>query len=181
VGEVSGAVAPFALALYAVDDVSPACLVLQGRLGVDVNLVLYAAFLGAARSQVLTAAHLNSAHARVDEWHREVVRPLRSVRQRLKTGPSPAPTPATMELRRELQRLEISAELMELAELDAVAAAHDGPRATGDAAARATAAITVVVAEGSDQGLGALDGEILGAVAVIAAAAAGLTPRSVDG
>lgn len=180
-GEVSGAVAPFALALYAVDDVSAACLLLQGRLGVDVNLVLYAAFIGAAGAQVLTPAHLNSARARVDEWHRQVVRPLRSVRQRLKTGPSPAPTPATMALRRELQHLEIKAELVELAELDAVAAAHDGPPATGDAAARATAAMTVVALQSSEQGLGALDGEILEAVAVIAAAAAGLTSRGVDG
>jgi hypothetical protein len=35
-------------------------------------------------------------------------------RRRLKTGPPPAPTPATSELRRKLQELEIEAELVEL-------------------------------------------------------------------
>ena len=73
----SGAVTRFALALYRSSNVSPACLTLQDRLDVDVNLVLYAAFVGAVRAQVLTEAHLNSARGVVDEWHREVVRPLR--------------------------------------------------------------------------------------------------------
>jgi uncharacterized protein (TIGR02444 family) len=174
VDDDSGAVTRFALALYRSSNVSPACLTLQDRLDVDVNLVLYAAFVGAVRAQVLTEAHLNSARGVVDEWHHEVVRPLRSVRRRLKTGPSPAPSPATMELRRELQRLEIEAEVVELGELDAVAAEHVGPHAADGAAARATAAITVVALSVSGRAPTELDAEILEAVAVIATAAAEL-------
>ena len=34
---------------------------------------------------------LAAARARVDTWPREIVRPLRAVRKRLKTGPAPAP------------------------------------------------------------------------------------------
>ncbi len=170
----SGAVTRFALALYRSGDVSPACLALQDRLDVDVNLVLYAAFVGAVRAQVLTEAHLNSARCVVDEWHREVVRPLRSVRRRLKTGPSPAPTPATMELRRELQRLEIKAEVVELAQLDAFAAQQDGPHAAGSPVARATEAITAVALAVSGRTPAEFDAQILDAVAVIAETAAEL-------
>lgn len=169
----SGPVTHFALELYGTGGVPTACLTLQDRVGVNVNLVLYAAFVGAARAQVLTDAQLDTALALIGEWHREVVRPLRSVRRRLKTGPSPAPTPATMKLRRELQRLEIEAELVELAELDTLAAALDGPHAAGDAAARATAAITVVVAPRSaDDAPAELGADIVDAIAVIARAAA---------
>jgi hypothetical protein len=46
-----------------------------------------------------------------------VVVPLRVLRQRLKTGPAPAPIPATDELRRKVQAVEIEAELIELLEL----------------------------------------------------------------
>jgi hypothetical protein len=84
------------------------------------------------------------------------VRPLRAVRQRLKTGPAPAPDARTGALRAAIQKLEIEAELIELAELgalyetleyetapgDTTASAADAPDA---AAAAAAAAITVVV------------------------------------
>lgn len=133
----------FALAVYAGDGVAPACLLLQGRFGLDVNLLLFAAYVGAARSQALTPAALNAAKARVDPWHREVVRPLRSVRERLKSGPAPAPNPATIGLREQVKEIEIHAELIELDELESLILTLG--TAAGDAADRARAALEVVV------------------------------------
>lgn len=159
----------FALAVYAGDGVPSACLLLQTRIDLDVNLILFAAYVGAMRGMAVTDANLMAARRRVQDWHLEVVRPLRSVRQRLKSGPSPAPSPATTELRARLQEIELASELIELAELDVVAAGLDGPKTSGTAAERAAQGITMVarVAAGRD-----LDDTERTAVAVIAAAAA---------
>jgi uncharacterized protein (TIGR02444 family) len=140
---VKVALREFALAVYGADGVSPACLLLQDRWGLDVNLLLFAGYVGAAREQTLTPAALDTAAAHVEAWHRDVVRPLRAVRQRLKSGPAPAPNPATAELRERVKRLEIQAELIELDELDRLALPLDA--ASGDARDRARAALEVVL------------------------------------
>ncbi len=163
----------FALAVYAADGVPAACLLLQNRLDLDVNLVLFAAYIGAAHDRSLTETALTIAQERVRDWHSEVVRPLRAVRQRLKNGPSPAPTPATIELRRKLHDLEIESELIELDELDDVAANVGGPTVTGEPAQRAAAGITVVAVAAAERDL---DDTELEAVSVIAAAAERVRP-----
>jgi uncharacterized protein (TIGR02444 family) len=159
----------FALAVYGHDGVPAACLLLQNRVDLDVNLILFGAYLGAVWQRGLTEADLTTAQDRVRDWHVDVVRPLRSVRQRLKDGPAPAPSPATIDLRSKLQQLEIEAELIELGELHDVAAGLDGPILTGTAADRAADGITRVTrrAAGRD-----LDDAECKAIAVIAAAAA---------
>jgi hypothetical protein len=126
-----------------------------------VNVVLFAAYLGAVRAEVLTATGLSAAVERVGAWHRDVVRPLRSVRRRLKDHPAAA------QLRGNLQRLEIDAEVIELDDLDALAAAEVRPSASGGPAERAAAAIFVVAASN-----GALDEDLRAAVDLIASAAA---------
>jgi uncharacterized protein (TIGR02444 family) len=90
----------FALGLYGSNGVANACLYLQNRHDLDVNVVLFAGFVGAVRRQTLTTPDVDAARRRVDAWHREVVRPLRGVRQRLKTGP--APNDVTARLRRQV-------------------------------------------------------------------------------
>jgi uncharacterized protein (TIGR02444 family) len=159
----------FALAVYRCDGVPAACLLLQNRLDLDVNLILFAAYVGAVRNQHLTESDVTTARDRVRDWHSEVVRPLRSVRQRLNNGPSPAPSPATTELRRKLQELEIEFELIELGQLDEVVAGLDGPAALGKPADRSAAGIVTMAAAAAGR---ALDDTELGAVSAIAAAAA---------
>ena len=122
-----------------------ACLHLQNRHDLDVPVVLFAAFLGAVRRQTLTASGVEAARARVDTWHLEVVRPLRAVRQRLKTGPAPAPNDITARLRSQVQHIEIEAELIELDQLDALIPALEAVPATGGAAECASAAIETVI------------------------------------
>src|ERR1700677_3746207 len=80
----AGCFKQFALDLYGSEGVAAACLHLQNRHVLDVNVVLFAAFIGAMRRQTLTTSCLDAARSRVDAWHREVVRPLGAVWQRLK-------------------------------------------------------------------------------------------------
>lgn len=168
--EPAGSVKQFALALYARDGVPEACLYLQNRHDLDVPVVLFAAFVGAVRRQTLTASGADAARARVEAWHREVVRPLRAVRQRLKTGPAPAPNDITARLRSQVQKIEIEAELIELDQLDALIPALEPMPASGSATESAFAAIETVVKAYT---LVPLDDRDLRAIDTIAGAASG--------
>jgi uncharacterized protein (TIGR02444 family) len=142
----------FALELYGSEGVAAACLHLQNRHTLDVNLVLFAAFIGARRRQALTTSCLDAARSRVDAWHREVVRPLRAVRQRLKTGPAPAPNELTTRLRGKLQQVEIDAELIELdqlAELIPLGGADPVPGSPVECAAAAIEAVVRIYSTGA--------------------------------
>jgi hypothetical protein len=105
-------------------------------------VLLVAAFVGAAHGRAFGNRELAAALGRVGPWQHEVVGPLRAVRRRLKQGPPPAPDAATTALRTRIKQIE-------LAELAAVAAGFDGPAAEGDAAQRATTAMTLVVQTGA--------------------------------
>jgi uncharacterized protein (TIGR02444 family) len=111
----------FALDLYGRAGVAPACLRLQEKTALNVNLLLFSAWFGAGLRRELSPQIAAAAQERVEAWHRDIVLPLRAVRRRLKTGPSPAPNAATGALRGTVQSLEIEAELLELEELDAFA------------------------------------------------------------
>ena len=155
----------FALELYRRAGVADACLDLQNRHDLDVNLVLFAAFVGAARRQTLTTADLDLAQRRVAPWHHEVVRPLRVVRQRLKTGPVPAPNEATGGLRHKLAQLEIQAEMIELDQLGAFIPEVHSPRSTSSASECATAAIETVIRTHTDVALNDEDREAIDTIA----------------
>jgi uncharacterized protein (TIGR02444 family) len=72
----------YACAVYANESVARCCLQLQDDYGVDVNLLLYGAWLG-QQDLALTGAHLRLAEAQVAPWRDEVVRPLRRLRRAL--------------------------------------------------------------------------------------------------
>jgi uncharacterized protein (TIGR02444 family) len=112
----------FALAVYATPGVADACLGLQDRHGCDVNLLLFAAWMGAAHHWTMTSADMADAAAAVQDWHAEIVRPLRGVRRRLKSGPPPGPNGASEALRTRIKAIEIEAERIELAALEMLAA-----------------------------------------------------------
>jgi uncharacterized protein (TIGR02444 family) len=158
----------FALDLYRRPGVADACLALQSRHDLDVNVVLFAAFAGAAQRRALTADDLMQAHRRVDAWHQEIVRPLRAVRQRLKAGPAPAPSEATGRLRRKLAQIEIEAEMIELDQLGSLIPETGPERPVADPAACAAAAIETVVTTRTGT---ALIDEDRGVIEAIAAAA----------
>jgi uncharacterized protein (TIGR02444 family) len=105
----------FACAFYAGSGVAPACLALQDQLGVDVNILLFAIFARTQHGIMLDERDLAAIDALVRDWRGEIVQPLRRIRTRLKTGPAPAPSPATDHLRNRIKAAELEAEQTELA------------------------------------------------------------------
>ena len=121
----------FAERVYGRPGVAQACLALQERCHADVNLLLFAAWLGAERGTPLPDRLARQAQQRVAAWHGEIVRPLRAVRQRMKAGPAHAPSAATEALRDALKAVEIGSERIELALLETLA--PEAPQSRPDA------------------------------------------------
>ena len=75
----------YSLQLYRQPGVEAACLELQRRHGLDVNLVLLACWLG-SQGIALDPATLAKAERAAEPWRREVVGPLRALRRHLKVA-----------------------------------------------------------------------------------------------
>ena len=100
----------FSLAVYGGDGVADECLDLQERLGLDVNILLLAAFIGAVEGVRLEVSDIAAANAEVAHWQADIVRPLRQVRRALK--------PMSAEgLRAQVKAAELEAEKIEQAML----------------------------------------------------------------
>jgi uncharacterized protein (TIGR02444 family) len=102
----------FSLHVYGQAGVADACIELQDRLAADVNLVLFALWLG-AHGRRLEEEETRIATQAVIHWRREVVEALRRLRRRLKVGPTPAPSPQTEALREAIKASELAAEKIE--------------------------------------------------------------------
>jgi uncharacterized protein (TIGR02444 family) len=105
----------FSLAVYSAPGISTECLALQEAIAIDVNLLLFCAWLGAERQVVLTRADIDEISANVRVWHERIVRPLRGVRQALKIVAGDTP------LRAKVKGIELEAEQIEQAMLYAQA------------------------------------------------------------
>ncbi|MEE8535925.1 MAG: TIGR02444 family protein, partial [Kiloniellales bacterium] len=101
----------FSLAVYGRAGVGEACVALQDRHGLDVNLLLLCCW-AATRGRGLDATGLSRLVAAVAGWQREVVRPLRGVRRWLKTQSADAAGPAGA-LRAAVKAQELEAERVE--------------------------------------------------------------------
>ena len=75
----------FSIAVYGASAVQDECLNLQDQLGLDVNLILLCAFLGAGHGVALTPNDIASARQVVGQWNEDIVKPLRTARRHLKT------------------------------------------------------------------------------------------------
>ena len=93
----------FSLAIYANEAVAESCLAVQEELGLDVNVVLYAAWL-ASRDLQLNRSHLTALAATIEPWRHRVVLPLRALRRDLK-GYSSA-----VDMRQKIKGLELESE-----------------------------------------------------------------------
>ena len=74
----------FSLRVYAQQAVREECLSLQERLGIDVNLLLFVAWLAVERKIALSEADAVAAGDAVRNWHTATVLPLRKVRRQVK-------------------------------------------------------------------------------------------------
>lgn len=106
----------FSLAVYAAPGVMPACLELQDRFGLDVNLLLFCCWAGAARGVALSEPDIAEATAAAQEWRESVVAPLRTLRRRMKTMAA-MHDPAAATLRNRIAALELDAEQIQQAML----------------------------------------------------------------
>jgi uncharacterized protein (TIGR02444 family) len=116
----------FAIKVYGAQGVSGACLEVQERLGVDVNVLLFCLWVGESGRGALTPNQLAHARDSVGRWHESVVKKMREVRRALKDDTFGAPRALSDELRRGIQAREIDAEHVEqlvlAASVDALAA-----------------------------------------------------------
>ena len=102
----------FSLALYAKPGVADACLALQERLGIDVNLLLYFVWR-TNEGHAVSSQEAAAAAAHVSGWHDGVVRPLRALRTDLKADAKGAPGAAVDRVRAQIKSAELNAERIE--------------------------------------------------------------------
>ena len=105
----------FSLAVYGQRGVADECLGLQDKFGLNINLLLFCAWLGRGGIAV-TRDDLEGASRSISSWHDHVVRPLRGVRRQMKLHHEDVSA-----LRANVQRIEIEAEQVEQAILFAYA------------------------------------------------------------
>lgn len=103
----------FSLGVYSAPGVAEECIGLQDRFGIDVNLLLFCAWIAWSRKIKLTSEDIEALEAVVKPWHEATVKPLRAVRRYLKDisdGDIAA-------LRKQVKAAELEAERMEQAML----------------------------------------------------------------
>lgn len=127
----------FSLRVYGSEGVPKACLELQDAHQLDVNILLYCLWLGESGRGALGASEMETVTAAVAEWHSDIVRALRAVRQRLKGGMAPAPKELSEPLRAGVQKLEIDFEHLEQLMLAASIDRAADPDADGESRIRA--------------------------------------------
>jgi uncharacterized protein (TIGR02444 family) len=131
----------FSLSVYQDEDVQAECLDLQEHHGIDVNMLLFCAYLGAVHGAVLSDAEMRQAAELVADWHEHVVRGLRGARRALKAfATNPSPFVSTAEaLRTGVKAMELEAERIEQTMLEQWSTARTaaGPRLEPSAAVAA--------------------------------------------
>ena len=140
----------FSLQVYGTPGVAEECLEVQDRLGIDVNVVLYVAWLGAKRGVVLQRAEIDCIDEAIKAWSADVVQPLRAVRRRLKLMPE-AGDHEVQALRKRVAKTELFSEQLEQALLYRLA--DDIGRSTAGSVATAAQNVSAVLGtRGADAG-----------------------------
>jgi uncharacterized protein (TIGR02444 family) len=122
-----GGLWPFALGFYARPGVAAALIALQDNAGVDVDLVLFAMWLGLSGGGRLDAPGLAAAAGAVRPIRTLVIEPLRALRRDLKS----AADADVQRLRERIKALEVDAEKAALDRLAARFGRRDASRRDG--------------------------------------------------
>jgi len=125
--ELDNAFWQFSLSIYGQVDVAEECLALQEAIGIDVNLLLFCAWLG-TQGVILSRDDIAASVETIEAWSENVVRPLRGVRQRMKG----LYRNEFADLRERVKALELEAEQVEQAILFAHAKKIHGAGAGAD-------------------------------------------------
>lgn len=121
----------WSLHIYDQDDVSRACLILQDRHGLDVNMVLWCVWAVRAGYGVIDDDTLAGGHAFATYWSAKITANLRSVRRNLRPAPAGTPIEWAEALRANTLEVELDAERVEQ---DFLQALLDGLQDPSDAA-----------------------------------------------
>ena len=103
----------FSLRVYGSEGVPAACIALQERHAIDVNLLLFSAWIGESGRGILEESDLEAALATTTAWNRDIVCSLRAVRNQLKDGMPPIPTERSNALRKMILEVEVKCEHVE--------------------------------------------------------------------
>jgi uncharacterized protein (TIGR02444 family) len=103
----------FALEVYGRPGVTDACVKLQNEAGADVLILLMTAFAAIRLRLLLTPAEIRELDNACRPWREQIIRPLRAIRTGLKTGPAPAPSSETEQLRSKIKLIELDAERLQ--------------------------------------------------------------------
>ena len=103
----------YAIEVYRREGVGEACLVLQERHGIDVNVLLFCCWLGASGRGDLADGRMARLVKTGARWNDDVVRRLRAVRTALKGGLDTAPRDLSDALRARIAATEIDSEHIE--------------------------------------------------------------------
>ncbi|WP_413206284.1 TIGR02444 family protein [Rhodospirillum sp. A1_3_36] len=134
----------FAVALHARSGVETACLALQDEAGVDVPLLLFAAWAASRRGAKVDQELLEDINQRISPWRESVIRPLRTVRRTMKSSQPPHRDldKAAAELRSRIKTVELEAERLSL---DALALHAQVPQGQPGSQSDVLAALRAVV------------------------------------
>jgi uncharacterized protein (TIGR02444 family) len=131
----------FSLRFYALPGVGAACIDLQDRHGVDVNILLFLLFLAEA-GRALSAEDVARIDGEVRAWREGVVVPLRTARRNLRAPGARIERDAAEALRTNVKRIELEAERIQQETLERLmpASCTGTPVPSRNAAARANLA-----------------------------------------
>ena len=102
----------FSLGFYRRSGVADACITLQERSGVDVNLLLYLLWQ-ASQGRAFAAEEVAALEEVIGPWRAATVIPLRMVRRALKEPPGLVARPAAEVFRNKIKAVELEAERLQ--------------------------------------------------------------------
>lgn len=139
----------FAVEIYGRQGVADACLDLQDRCGLDVDLLLFAVWSAVAGPGQLDVGAFRECIELTDAWREQLVKPLRALRRRSGGGFDRIPAAKTKAIGEQLQAAELAAERAELELLENWAAARE-PSGPGSEPAAAAASNLVAYLAAAD-------------------------------
>ena len=103
----------FSIDFYGRDGVEERLLLLQEKLHVDVNLVLYCCWAGHIGAPFLTESNINNLLELIKDWQKLIVKPLRVLRSKLKNNIIIKNNLWSDEVRKKIKLAELDAERLE--------------------------------------------------------------------
>jgi len=103
----------YSLSLYGKPGVADACIYLQDRYGLDVNLLLFCVWIGASGRGLLDAGDIDTCMQRSGDWRARVVEPLRAIRRACREEPLGVPEFLLQAFRPRMREIELDAEHVE--------------------------------------------------------------------